>query len=402
MEALGFHIVGYGCTTCIGNSGPLNPGVEQAIRERDLVTSAVISGNRNFSGRVHPLVKANFLSSPALVVAYALLGNVTLDILTHPLGIRRDGEPVFLRDIWPSSQEIQSYITSTISSDMYRETYSNIQVGDEFWENLETSGGSSYPWKTLSSYIQPSPFVDSRQNIGCEKQISGAKALLVLGDSVTTDHISPAGSIPENSPAGKYLMEIGQIPDQFNSFGARRGNASVMVRGTFENPGVNNHLVPEKRGGVTRITPNGEILSVFDASLHYTEKKTPLIILAGKEYGTGSSRDWAAKGLSMLGVRAVIAESFERIHRSNLVMMGILPLQFCEGENWLSLGLSGFETFHIRGYAGENGIRQYTQIQAVSENNEITSFKAKILINNAREWQYYWSGGILPFLLQQK
>ncbi len=399
LEALGFHIVGYGCTTCIGNSGPLIPGVGEEIRKNNLITTAVISGNRNFSGRVHPLVKANYLASPALVIAYAILGDITLDITSHPLGRDVAGDFIYLRDIWPTDLEIQACVRSAITSDLYERAYADSRKGDAVWNNYSSNSEPLYRWDPDSTYIQPSRFLEAGQGKERFPTIENARALLVLGDSITTDHISPAGSISNDSSAGYYLSNLGVDKDLFNSFGSRRGNSEVMVRGTFDNPGLINKLVPGKLGGFTRMSPEGEVYRIYNAAKLYANQNTPLIILAGKEYGTGSSRDWAAKGLKMLGVKAVIAESFERIHRSNLVMMGIIPLQFIDGEKTASLGLTGFETFTITELNENENQKTIAQVEALSPDNQVISFKTMVLINNQREQDYFSSGGVLPYLI---
>src|SRR5438093_7781015 len=333
LEQLRFYLVGYGCTTCIGNSGPLMPAVSQAIDEGHLVVAAVLSGNRNFEGRVHPEVRANYLASPPLVVAYALAGRIDIDLYHEPLGNDEQGKPVYLRDIWPTQQEVQEAIGGSIHSEMFRKAYGEVFLGDERWNNLPTPEGDQYEWADTSTYVRKPPyFVDMHREPEAVRDIHGARVLLVLGDSITTDHISPAGSIKKDSPAGQYLIAHGVDPKDFNSYGSRRGNHEVMVRGTFANVRLRNQLAPGTEGGWTHHLPDGEELSVYDASVKYQEEKVPLLVLAGKEYGSGSSRDWAAKGPLLLGIRAVIAESYERIHRSNLVGMGILPLQFLPGE----------------------------------------------------------------------
>ena len=349
LNQLGFHTVGYGCTTCIGNSGPLPEPVASAIREGDLVASAVLSGNRNFEGRVNPLTKANYLASPPLVVAYALAGTTDIDLDNEPLGKDNDGNDVFLKEIWPTSEEIHEAISKSIQPEMFTEEYSAAVQGNELWNAIDAAGGAIYPWSDSSTYIQHPPFLDAvtGEAIPDIEPVKGARVLALLGDSVTTDHISPAGAIASDGPAGKYLQENGVDVRDFNSFGSRRGNDRVMVRGTFANIRIRNQLAPGTEGGVTRHLPDGEVMSIYDASMKYQADGVPLVVLAGTEYGTGSSRDWAAKGTMLLGVKAVIAASYERIHRSNLVGMGVLPLEFADGTNWQSLGLTGEETIEI-------------------------------------------------------
>ena len=350
LDKLRFNVVGYGCTTCIGNSGPLPTDVSKSIDEHGLVAVSVLSGNRNFEGRINSDVRANYLMSPPLVVAYALAGRIDHDFDKEPLGRTRTGKPVFLRDIWPTQQEVSETIASSVSSEAFRKEYATVTDGDQNWQHLKFPTGEVYQWEPDSTYIRQAPYFDNMPKVpAAVTDIRDARVLAVLGDSVTTDHISPAGSIKANGPAGKYLSEHGVKPADFNSYGSRRGNHEVMVRGTFANVRLRNRLAPGTEGGVTRLLPEGEPMSIFDASVKYAERGTPLVILAGKEYGSGSSRDWAAKGPRLLGVRAVIAESYERIHRSNLVGMGILPLQFVNGETVESLGLTGEETYSFPG-----------------------------------------------------
>jgi aconitate hydratase len=347
LNAIGFNLVGYGCTTCIGNSGPLAPALSSAIAEHDLVVSSVLSGNRNFEGRVSPDCRANYLASPPLVVAYALMGNVRNDMNSTPLGVGKDGQDVFLRDVWPSNDEVRELIDAHVHSDMFRNRYADVFHGDERWRAIEISGGETYNWPPTSTYIQNPPYFEGMTMTPKPlTDIEGARALAVFGDSITTDHISPAGAIKADSPAGSYLSEH-QVPRaEYNSYGARRGNHQVMMRGTFANIRIRNKMLAGIEGGMTR-GPNGETQAIYDAAMAYQAQGVPLVVLAGKEYGTGSSRDWAAKGTILLGVRAVIAESFERIHRSNLVGMGVLPLQFRDGESAASHRLDGSETFAI-------------------------------------------------------
>ncbi len=406
LDALRFNIVGYGCTTCIGNSGPLPPDVTKAIDDHGLVAVSVLSGNRNFEGRINSDVRANYLMSPPLVVAYALAGRIDHDFEHDALGKDKQGQPVYLRDIWPSQQEVQSTLASSIDSTMFRKQYATVSDGDSHWQKLKFPTGNTYGWESDSTYIRKAPYFDGMKATPTTvEDIHGARVLAVLGDSVTTDHISPAGSIKLNGPAGKYLTEHGVKPADFNSYGSRRGNHEVMVRGTFANVRLRNKLAPGTEGGVTRLLPEGEPMSIFDASVRYAERKTPLIILAGKEYGSGSSRDWAAKGPKLLGVGAVIAESFERIHRSNLVGMGILPLQFEAGENAESLGLTGEEVYNIPGLHAmleakfANG-RKLT-VQAKSADGKTKEFTATARIDTPQEILYYQHGGILLYVLRQ-
>ena len=401
LESLGFHTVGYGCTTCIGNSGPLPDPVVEAIDEGDLVAASVLSGNRNFEGRVNPHVKANYLASPPLVVAYAIAGRVDIDLVKEPLGEGADGQPVFLRDIWPSQDHIADTVVEALQPEMFSGRYGNVFDGNEMWNAIGGQDGDLYGWNTASNYVQEPPFFqDLSAEPGPITDIAGARVLAVLGDSVTTDHISPAGSIAVDSPAGRYLIERGVEPKDFNSYGSRRGNHEVMMRGTFANIRIRNLLAPGTEGGVTRHLPDGEEMSIYDAAMKYVEEQTPVIVLAGKEYGTGSSRDWAAKGPALQGVRAVIAESFERIHRSNLVGMGVLPLQFKDDENPASLGLDGTETFDITGIAGD-GLTplQDVTVTARGENGEKT-FTATVRIDTPVEVDYYRNGGILHTVLR--
>src|SRR5215471_14713227 len=405
LEALGFHIVGYGCTTCIGNSGPLPADVSYAINEKELVAVSVLSGNRNFEGRINSEVRANYLMSPPLVVAYALAGRIDCDITQEPLGRDNNGNPVYLRDIWPTQQEVQKTVESSIDSSMFSGNYATIFDGDEEWKRLRVPQGETYKWDSKSTYIQRAPYFDDMPRRPAPvKDIKGARVLAKLGHSVTTDHISPAGSIKPNSPAGKYLQEHGVQPRDFNSYGSRRGNHEVMVRGTFANVRLRNRLVPESEGGITRHFPSGEVMSIFDASQKYKEESVPLIILAGKEYGSGSSRDWAAKGPLLLGVRAVIAESYERIHRSNLVGMGILPLQFSTGQNSDSLRLSGEETFEITGIRDvveKFSAGRTVKVAAKVRGKDPTEFEALVRIDTPQEALYYANGGILQYVLRQ-
>jgi aconitate hydratase len=406
LDKLRFNVVGYGCTTCIGNSGPLPPDVAKAIDDHGLVAVSVLSGNRNFEGRINSDVRANYLMSPPLVVAYALAGRIDHDFEHDALGKDKNGKQVYLRDIWPTQQEVQSTLASSIDSAMFRKQYSTVSEGDSNWQSLKFPGGKTYGWEADSTYIRKAPYFDGMTATpAAVEEIRGARVLAVLGDSVTTDHISPAGSIKLNGPAGKYLTEHGVKPAEFNSYGSRRGNHEVMVRGTFANVRLRNKLAPGTEGGVTRLLPSGEPMSIFDASVKYAEQKTPLVILAGKEYGSGSSRDWAAKGPKLLGVRAVIAESFERIHRSNLVGMGILPLQFEAGQNVESLGLTGEEVYDFAGLrtmldAKFAGGRKLT-VKAKAADATTKEFTAVVRIDTPQEILYYQHGGILLYVLRQ-
>jgi aconitate hydratase len=398
LEALRFHLVGYGCTTCIGNSGPLPDAVSTAIAECDLVVCSVLSGNRNFEGRIQQEVRANYLASPPLVVAYALAGRIDIDFHNEPLGIGVDG-PVFLRDIWPSAKEVADVIARSIKSAMFRKSYAQVFDGDERWRGLPVPEGDRFAWEPASTYIRQAPYFDGMPaQPGPVRDIRGARVLCLLGDSITTDHISPAGSIRKTSPAGQFLVSHDVAPLDFNSYGARRGNHEVMVRGTFANVRLKNLLAPGTEGPFTVHVPDGEAMTIYDASLKYAAEGTPLVVLAGKEYGSGSSRDWAAKGPRLLGVRAVIAESFERIHRSNLVGMGILPLQFVAGQSPASLGLTGKERYDILGL-GE--MPKELTVTATSDDGKVTAFKALVRIDTPQELQYYKHGGILEYVLRQ-
>ncbi len=399
LEQLGFYTVGYGCTTCIGNSGPLKPAISEAVRQGELIAASVLSGNRNFEGRVHPEVKMNFLASPPLVVAYALAGTMDLDLATEPLGTGSDGRPVLLQDIWPSAQEVARTVGATLDSAMFRAGYANVFAGDSNWNGIQTPAGRIYAWDASSTYVKNPPYFDGMTMTPVPvRDIRGARALAVLGDSVTTDHISPAGNIAKASPAAKYLLAQGVAPADFNSYGARRGNHEVMMRGTFANIRLRNLLLPGTEGGVTAYLPTGEEMSIFDAAMKYQADGTPLVILAGKEYGTGSSRDWAAKGTMLLGVKAVIAESFERIHRSNLIGMGVLPLQFQGGQSAQSLGLTGRETFEIAGL--DQGAAKTVQVQATAVDGKTTRFEARVRIDTPKELEYFRHGGILHYVLR--
>jgi len=401
LDELGFDLVGYGCTTCIGNSGPLAEPIQQAIEQNGLVAAAVLSGNRNFEGRVHPHVKAAYLASPPLVVAYALAGRVDLDLSTEPLGTGSDGKPVYLADIWPTKEEVDEALKSTITSQLFSSSYASVFDGDAQWQNLPVPDGDTYAWDSNSTYVQLPPFF---QNLSPEpgdlSDVTGARALAVLGDSITTDHISPAGSIPTTSPAGLYLQEHGVTPKDFNSFGSRRGNHEVMMRGTFGNIRLRNILAEGKEGNWTKHLPTGEIVSVYDASMRYQDAGTALVILAGSEYGTGSSRDWAAKGTLLLGVKAVIAKSFERIHRGNLVGMGVLPLEFLPGQGHEELGLTGTETFDIPGITTLEP-RQVLTVKYTREDGTTGEFQAKARIDGPTELNYLKNGGVLPTVLRR-
>jgi aconitate hydratase len=400
LEALGFNVVGYGCTTCIGNSGPLPEPIEQAIRKHDLVAVSVLSGNRNFEGRVHAHVKMNYLASPPLVVAYALAGRMDVNLTTDPLGEDQDGQPVYLKDIWPSSHEIQETIQESVSSDMFRSSYSSVFQGDGRWNSIDSPEGEMFEWDDESTYIQNPPYFQGMTlQVPDLPEIRGARCLAKLGDSITTDHISPAGAIKEDSPAGAYLKSNGVLKADFNSYGSRRGNHEVMMRGTFANVRLRNQLAPGTEGGWTTHQPSGEVMSIYDAAMKYQEQGVPLVILAGKEYGTGSSRDWAAKGTNLLGVKAVITESFERIHRSNLVGMGVLPLNFMPGENVESLGLTGKETYTIEELG--DGSKKTVEVTATAEDGSTKTFKARVRIDTPKEVEYYRHGGILHYVLRQ-
>jgi aconitate hydratase len=400
LEALGFYVVGYGCTTCIGNSGPLPEPIGNAIRENDLVACAVLSGNRNFEGRIHANVKMNYLASPPLVVAYAIAGNMNVDITTESLGNDHDGNPVYLRDIWPSSHEIQRVVAESVTAQMFKDSYSSVFSGDERWQAVDSPVGEMFDWQDDSTYIRNPPYFDGMSmDVSPVNDIHGARCLARLGDSITTDHISPAGAIAEASPAGDYLKSKGVPRSEFNSYGSRRGNHEVMMRGTFANVRLRNQLAPGTEGGWTTFQPGGEQMTIFDASNRYRQENTPLVILAGTEYGTGSSRDWAAKGTQLLGVKAVITASFERIHRSNLIGMGVLPLNFMEGENADGLGLDGSETYDIEGL-GDGSAKQVT-VTATAADGSSKQFQARSRLDTPKEVDYYRHGGILNFVLRQ-
>jgi len=402
LEALGFHTVGYGCTTCIGNSGPLPPPISKAIEQEDLVVASVLSGNRNFEGRIHPEVRANYLASPPLVVAYALLGRMDRDITSEPLGTGKDGAPVTLRDLWPTQKEIDGTIRDAVKTETFRETYRDVYTGDETWRNLPVPEGDRYAWEPDSTYVKRPPYFDDMPAKPAPvSDVRAARVLAYLGDSVTTDHISPAGSIKKDSPAGRYLIEHGIQPLDFNSYGSRRGNHEVMVRGTFANTRIRNKLVPGVEGGITVHLPDGAQMPIYDAAMRYAGEGVPTLVIAGKEYGSGSSRDWAAKGPKLLGVRAVLAESFERIHRSNLIGMGILPLQFPAGQNGETLGISGRETFDIEGIPNAARTEPDRAKEVTVRMDGTRSFKALVRIDTPQEARYYVNGGILPFVLRR-
>jgi aconitate hydratase len=399
LEALGFNVVGYGCTTCIGNSGPLPPEVSKGIADGDLVVASVLSGNRNFEGRVHPEVKANYLASPPLCVAYALAGTVNIDLGKDPIGTGSDGKPVYLRDIWPSNREISDVIASTIGPELFKQNYANVFGGDSRWNAVKSPEGANYQWDAASTYIKHPPYFEGMTlSVGKIADIHGARVLGLFGDSITTDHISPAGDIKASSPAGKFLIDRGVTKADFNSYGARRGNDDVMIRGTFANIRIKNLMLGGEEGGNTIHQPSGEKLSIYDAAVRYKSEKVPLVVIAGKEYGTGSSRDWAAKGTMLLGVKAVIAESFERIHRSNLVGMGVLPLQFLDGQNAQSIGLKGDEVFDFGTLA--DGASKEIEVTAKGPSGS-KRFKVKVLLLTPKEVEFFRHGGVLHYVLRQ-
>ena len=400
LAAVGFSLVGYGCTTCIGNSGPLKPEISAAVKAGDLTACSVLSGNRNFEGRVHPEVRMNFLASPPLVVAYALAGTLDIDLATEPLGTGSDGKPVYLKDLWPSDAEVQELMVRSIDSQMFRSSYANVFKGDENWTGIQVPAGQRYAWDPGSTYVKNPPYFDAMSMTPpALEDVRGARVLALLGDSVTTDHISPAGNIARNSPAARYLVEHGVDPKDFNSYGARRGNHEVMTRGTFANIRLRNLLVPGVEGGVSVHLPDGEQASIYDVAMRYRKEGTPLVVLAGREYGTGSSRDWAAKGAMLLGVKAVIAESFERIHRSNLIGMGVAPLQFLPGQSVASLRLTGREVFDITGLS-RGGAAEVT-VSATPQEGKVVQFTARLRIDTPKEREYYRHGGILQYVLRQ-
>ena len=400
LDALGFSLVGYGCTTCIGNSGPLDPEIASAIDEQNFSVASVLSGNRNFEGRIHPQVKLNYLASPLLVVAYALMGTIKKDLFTEPLGNDTQGNPVYLRDIWPTNQEIAECVRNNITSAMFQKRYADVFKGEDAWASLASTSSLTYDWSP-STYVKQPPFFKTLQAKPAPlTDIANARVLALFGDSITTDHISPAGSIKKDSPAGLYLTQNGVAPADFNSYGSRRGNHEVMMRGTFANIRIQNEMVSERAGGYTRFMPSGELLSIYDAAMGYAQNKTPLVVVAGKEYGTGSSRDWAAKGTCLLGVKAVIAQSFERIHRSNLVGMGVLPLEFPEGTTRKTLNLSGQETFSLTGIA--KGLSPRCEIACTityADGSQKTVY-LRCRIDTMDELAYYENGGILPYVIR--
>jgi aconitate hydratase len=402
LEQLGFGLVGYGCTTCIGNSGPLPDDVSAEIDARNLVVASVLSGNRNFEGRIQQQVRANYLASPPLVVAYALAGRMTVDLTTEPLGLDPAGQPVYLREIWPTEREIQQTTLAAVRADMFREQYSDVFAGDERWRSLDIPTGDRFVWDADSTYIRNPPFfAELAAQPAPVADIVSARVLALLGDSITTDHISPAGSIKKDSPAGKYLIEHGVDPRDFNSYGARRGNHEVMMRGTFANIRLRNQLVPGTEGGWTAYQPEGDLMTIYDAAMRYKAAAVPLLIIAGKEYGSGSSRDWAAKGTLLLGVKAVIAESFERIHRSNLVNMGVLPLQFLPGRSAASLRLTGRERYTLSGIAETLRPGSPVVVRAADDGGAIVEFEAVARIDTPEELVAFRHGGILPYVVRQ-
>ncbi|MFI5179445.1 MAG: aconitate hydratase AcnA, partial [Vicinamibacterales bacterium] len=402
LDALGFNLVGFGCTTCIGNSGPLPDEIAAEVRERGLVVCAVLSGNRNFEGRIQQDVRANYLASPPLVVAYALAGSLNVDLATEPLGTGSNGRPVYLRDLWPSGEEIQRTMLASVSADLFRQQYARVFDGNDLWRSLPVPKGDRFAWDQASTYIRRPPFLDGlAREPGARTETRGARVLALLGDSITTDHISPAGSIRPDSPAGKYLIAQGVAPKDFNSYGARRGNHEVMMRGTFANVRLRNLLAPGTEGGMTTYLPGGGVMPIYDAAMKYIDARVPLIVLAGKEYGSGSSRDWAAKGVMLLGVKAVIAESFERIHRSNLVNMGVLPLQFPVGHSAASLGLTGHEVFDLDGSGSALAPRGAVTVRVRRDDGSTVSFQATVRVDTPEELVAFTHGGILPYVLRK-
>ena len=402
LDALGFNLVGYGCTTCIGNSGPLPDDVAAEVRERGLVVCAVLSGNRNFEGRIQQDVRANYLASPPLVVAYALAGTLNVDLTREPLGTGGDGRPVYLRDLWPTGREIQETMLSAVSPEMYRRQYARVFEGDDMWRGLPVPTGDRFAWDDTSTYVRRPPFLEGLTREPAPLvEIRHARVLALLGDSITTDHISPAGGIRPDTPAGQYLIAQGVAPKDFNSYGARRGNHEVMMRGTFANVRLRNALAPGTEGGWTQFLPGGDVISIYDAAVRYRASNVPLLVIAGKEYGSGSSRDWAAKGTLLLGVKAVIAESFERIHRSNLVNMGVLPLEFVDGQTAASLGLTGREQFDLPGSGSQLAPRSTLQVQARGDDGRVNSFAVRVRIETPEELTAFRHGGILPYVLRR-
>jgi aconitate hydratase len=402
LDKLGFNLVGYGCTTCIGNSGPVPDPIADAIAKGDLVAGAVLSGNRNFEGRVNPACKANYLASPMLVVAYALAGSLKVDVTKDPLGYDKKGQPVYLKDIWPTAKEVADAVAKFVKPADFKKRYADVFKGDANWRKVKTAKGLTYSWDAKSTYVANPPyFTHLTKEVGAAAgDISGARPLAILGDSITTDHISPAGSIKTDGPAGQYLIKHGVDAKDFNSDGARRGNHEVMMRGTFANIRLKNEMVPGTEGGITKLMPSGEVMSIYDASMKYQAQKVPLVIIAGKEYGTGSSRDWAAKGTVLLGIKAVIAESFERIHRSNLVGMGVLPLQFQGEMTRKSLGLDGTETFDLSGISGGIKPRMDVKVKLKRASGQTQDFTVTCRIDTADEVEYFKNGGILPYVLR--
>jgi aconitate hydratase len=402
LENLGFHVVGYGCTTCIGNSGPLPEPVANGIQAGELVAAAVLSGNRNFEGRIHANVRANYLASPPLVVAYALAGSMDVDLYNDPLGTDAGGKPVYLKDIWPTPQEVQEVMNKSVRQEMFKKEYSQATQGDARWQGMPVPQGELFKWDMQSTYVREAPYFDGMSKTPKEiKPIRGARVLALLGDSVTTDHISPAGAIEKNGPAARYLTGNDVLPKDYNQYGARRGNHEVMMRGTFANLRLKNMLAPGTEGGVTVHLPDKKQLSIYDAAMQYQNEGIPLLVIAGKEYGSGSSRDWAAKGPRLLGIKAAIAESYERIHRSNLIGMGIVPLQFEPGENLKTYGLTGFEKFDILGIGPDLKLRQEVRVKAIADNGQTTEFKVVCRIDTPAELDYYRHGGILEYVLRQ-
>jgi aconitate hydratase len=404
LEQLGFYLVGFGCTTCIGNSGPLLEGVSEAVKEGDLSVASVLSGNRNFEGRIHPDVRLNYLASPPLVVAYALAGSIDVDLTSQPIGTDAEGKPVHLADLWPEIDEVNETIRASLTSEMFRTRYRAVFDGDEEWRELPTVEGETYAWQDDSTYVKNPPFFETMTMTPAPvTDINEARVLVMVGDSLTTDHISPAGSIGPTTPAGRYLTEHGVGRQDFNSYGARRGNHEVMMRGTFANVRLRNRLAPGTEGGVTLHLPDGTETSIYEAAMQYAADGVPLIVLAGREYGTGSSRDWAAKGTALLGVRAVIAQSLERIHRSNLIGMGVMPLQFYKGDSVESLGLTGHERFSIAGLDALNKgeVPKELTVTATTDDEAVTEFRVVVRIDTPMEAEYYRHGGILHYVLRQ-
>jgi aconitate hydratase len=402
LDQLGFNLVGYGCTTCIGNSGPLAASVEDAINQNDLVAAAVLSGNRNFEARVHPTIKANFLMSPPLVVAFALAGRVDIDLTQEPIGRGQDGQPVYLKDIWPTLQEVRQAMEASLKPEIYRQLYRDFAAQNPKWNEISASTGNVYQWDGESTYIQEPPFfAHFSLKPGEIREIKGARPLGIFGDSVTTDHISPAGSIKKDSPAGKFLLEHGVGYEDFNSYGSRRGNDRVMTRGTFANVRIKNLMLPGTEGGVTKHQPDGVVMPIYDAAMKYQKEGVSLVIIAGQEYGTGSSRDWAAKGTALLGVKAVVAQSYERIHRSNLVGMGVLPLQFKNGASAQTLKLDGSETYDVLGLSANLKPQQDLALRITRANGQSEEIPVTCRIETPIEIDYYQHGGILPFVLRQ-